>query len=1184
MIDVDKFWTNQHRTYAINHDAWHNLVTPSDQPCPGNALLRVPSQIPPNDNTQMPMRSTSDDSQSLDENTTNSMAEPEEELAFGNRYLVHPKFSIINGLQPELEPINLSPRQNNQNAVVMSREQALVSLSEKTSYPILQENGQRRYGPPPDWVGPQPPRGCEVFIGKIPRDCFEDELVPIFETVGRIYMFRLMMDFSGCNRGYGFCIYTNREDTRRAVAELDSYEIRRGKMLGVCLSVDNCRLFVGGIPKNKTKDEIMAEMLKVTDGVKDVIVYPSVADKTKNRGFAFVEYENHKAAAMARRKLIPGRIHLWGHQIAVDWAEPEREVDEDIMSKVRILYVRNLMLHTTEEALRDHCNRVIGAVDAVERVKKIRDYAFVHFRDRLQATAALRQLDGTIFEGSQIEVTWAKPVDKNESVRLGRTGHSGAPTVMNGLQNLHLTTGQPANILEIKDLASPLNVNLLGLPVRDVQLRLSNTGISGRPTSVYPFNGFNSAVTSQVPAFKLTGNCGSYQPISKLNELRDAAPTVGNGASNRNNVIIPTNVNTVTLVHPNMGQLFTNITNGGNILASPRIAMQNRGSKSLLAGTANSPLAQPHCSGNIDSAAIVDLSQQMTSLPVPMINVKTQTKPACVIIQDQLKPQCINANVQTTLDKDASANLVKLLHALCLKQNIGAPKLTTHTHEIYDPVVGRKTMMFTVQVFLPGLQRHFFSPTPLPTLDEATKAVVGAAMQWLFSHCSLTQMPCRAVMSQSSGRVMSKENDRTIMACKKSPIILESPNDPTFNSQSTVLYKLIDSPSKQSAGLIGESQKPIQISFSSSQNDVQKSSECFVQPKESCALSGRAITDQDTQGINNMGEIVNKPLFPGREFNVVDGRRVKLDDLRCTAELGICRHLTTTSNNFVDGLMQRTDPKTLCPAHSLLSKQTDIHVYDVCEASTQSGDLVPSYSEHDRLVGPGNSFFQVGTYHQFSPVTTSDSRAIHSNKPEALFLDNGCRANEDRSNISSNQPKTLQPLRNLDAYSWSTTRGEQLSHSFATSYLEQGQSITNGETYNQQFHMVKEVGCESTPTHQGPVQLTGARDNTEHFKNPTTPVNATQELHRTTKAGSPREARSVVEMAGDVSHRDQTVRLNEQYWQNCTIGKLPEELSSGTIQYISTKVTRNNNDHVISTSQNHSLECVSGSLIYQEHF
>lgn len=47
-------------------------------------------------------------------------------------------------------------------------------------------------------------------------------------------------------------------------------------------------------------------MKKVTDGVVEVIVYPSAADKSKNRGFAFVEYESHRAAAMARRKLLPG--------------------------------------------------------------------------------------------------------------------------------------------------------------------------------------------------------------------------------------------------------------------------------------------------------------------------------------------------------------------------------------------------------------------------------------------------------------------------------------------------------------------------------------------------------------------------------------------------------------------------------------------------------------------------------------------------------------------------------------------------------------------------------------------------------------------------------------------------------------------------------------------------------------
>ena len=65
------------------------------------------------------------------------------------------------------------------------------------------------------WDGPPPPRGSEVFVGKIPRDMYEDELVPVFERAGHIYLFRLMMEFSGENRGYAFVMYTNRLETQR---------------------------------------------------------------------------------------------------------------------------------------------------------------------------------------------------------------------------------------------------------------------------------------------------------------------------------------------------------------------------------------------------------------------------------------------------------------------------------------------------------------------------------------------------------------------------------------------------------------------------------------------------------------------------------------------------------------------------------------------------------------------------------------------------------------------------------------------------------------------------------------------------------------------------------------------------------------------------------------------------------
>ena len=76
-------------------------------------------------------------------------------------------------------------------------------------------------------------------------------------------------------------------------------------------------------------------MSALTEGVHNVILYPSQMDKSRTRGYAFVEYESHRAAALARRTLVPKRIVLCGQEIEkVDWAEPEQEVDEEVMSKV----------------------------------------------------------------------------------------------------------------------------------------------------------------------------------------------------------------------------------------------------------------------------------------------------------------------------------------------------------------------------------------------------------------------------------------------------------------------------------------------------------------------------------------------------------------------------------------------------------------------------------------------------------------------------------------------------------------------------------------------------------------------------------------------------------------------------------------------------------------------------------
>ncbi|XP_032028052.1 probable RNA-binding protein 46 isoform X1 [Hylobates moloch] len=374
-------------------------------------------------------------------------------------------------------------------------EAALLALMEKTGYNMVQENGQRKFGgPPPGWEGPPPPRGCEVFVGKIPRDMYEDELVPVFERAGKIYEFRLMMEFSGENRGYAFVMYTTKEEAQLAIRILNNYEIRPGKFIGVCVSLDNCRLFIGAIPKEKKKEEILDEMKKVTEGVVDVIVYPSATDKTKNRGFAFVEYESHRAAAMARRKLIPGTFQLWGHTIQVDWADPEKEVDEETMQRVKVLYVRNLMISTTEETIKAEFNKF--KLGAVERVKKLRDYAFVHFFNREDAVAAMSVMNGKCIDGASIEVTLAKPVNKENTWRQHLNGQI-SPNSENLIVFANKEESHPKTLGKLPTLPARLNgQHSPGPPEVERCTYPFYPGTKLTPISMYSLksNHFNSAV------------------------------------------------------------------------------------------------------------------------------------------------------------------------------------------------------------------------------------------------------------------------------------------------------------------------------------------------------------------------------------------------------------------------------------------------------------------------------------------------------------------------------------------------------------------------------------------------------------------------------------------------------------------------------------------------------------------
>uniref|UniRef100_A0A2K5EIQ9 RRM domain-containing protein n=1 Tax=Aotus nancymaae TaxID=37293 RepID=A0A2K5EIQ9_AOTNA len=230
----------------------------------------------------------------------------------------------------------------------------------------------------------------KVFVGKIPRDLYKDKLMPLFEKSGPIWDLCLLMDpLSGQNRGYAFISFCGKEAAQEAVKLCDSYEIRLA-----CISVANKRLFVGSIPKNKTQENILEEFSKVTEGLVDVILYHQPNDEKKSRGFCFLEYKDQSQQYKSDTSNI----------VKVEWANPVEEPDPEAMK---------FGTTGTEEIL----EKSFSEFGKLERVKKLKDYAFAHFEDRGAAVKTMDEMNSKEIEREEIEIVLAKPPDKKRKNR-----------------------------------------------------------------------------------------------------------------------------------------------------------------------------------------------------------------------------------------------------------------------------------------------------------------------------------------------------------------------------------------------------------------------------------------------------------------------------------------------------------------------------------------------------------------------------------------------------------------------------------------------------------------------------------------------------------------------------------------------------------------------------------------------
>lgn len=210
-------------------------------------------------------------------------------------------------------------------------------LEFNSNYTIIQINGRRVMGPPKDFTGPPPENGCELFIKRIPKYMLENDIVPHFQRFGKIYEFRLMMDYNNLNRGYGYIKYCNEDDALRALEVMPHYIVAPRKSFEILRSYEKCRLFVGNLPKDLSKDTIEQAFKSIFPELVGVVMHHNISERNQNRGFAFLDFRCHLHALVAKKQSTPG-LRMWDRDIKIVWANVERSLDADTMNNVNIFF------------------------------------------------------------------------------------------------------------------------------------------------------------------------------------------------------------------------------------------------------------------------------------------------------------------------------------------------------------------------------------------------------------------------------------------------------------------------------------------------------------------------------------------------------------------------------------------------------------------------------------------------------------------------------------------------------------------------------------------------------------------------------------------------------------------------------------------------------------------------------
>lgn len=186
-----------------------------------------------------------------------------------------------------------------------------------------------------------------VFVGNIPYDATEEQLVQICEEVGPVVSFRLVIDReTGKPKGYGFCEYKDEETALSARRNLQGYEIN-GRQLRVDFAEND-----KGADRNREQGRGGPGLTPSVDPQKPIggpaVIVDSALHQPIGISLAATAASvmagalgSAQSGAMSQQNGLPGQFGLGSDQLTHYLAKMSRNQMFEIMSEMKVMATQN---------------------------------------------------------------------------------------------------------------------------------------------------------------------------------------------------------------------------------------------------------------------------------------------------------------------------------------------------------------------------------------------------------------------------------------------------------------------------------------------------------------------------------------------------------------------------------------------------------------------------------------------------------------------------------------------------------------------------------------------------------------------------------------------------------------------------------------------------------------------------